>query len=157
MAQLHDPLFRSAPAAHAIRNHGIDKHIKREISAHPAHTVAPEKSSPNAHVKREESSPHPAHTVAPNEHAAHIVTHSVPNEREEINCIPPGPVEVYGHEEWVVKGIMGHEDRKINGNAVRWYRVRWEGYQPEDDTMEPGYHLFHAREMLLGYEMYNLH
>ena len=34
--------------------------------------------------------------------------------------------------------------------------IRWKGYQPEHDTMEPVYHLSHAKEMVWDYEVHNL-
>lgn len=72
------------------------------------------------------------------------------------HAAPPGPVKVDGHEEWVVERIMGHEDRKNRGKVVRWYHIRWEGYQPKDDTMEPRYNLVrHARKMVDVYEARN--
>ncbi|MBE3048576.1 chromo domain-containing protein [Candidatus Bathyarchaeota archaeon] len=51
----------------------------------------------------------------------------------------------------MVEKIIGHEDREIHGNVVRWYHIRWEGYQPKDDTIEPSYHLLHAKEMVWEY------
>jgi hypothetical protein len=46
---------------------------------------------------------------------------------------PPGPILVEGNEEYVVKNIIGHEER---GNQL-FYRIHWEGYQKEEATWEP--------------------
>ena len=63
---------------------------------------------------------------------------------------PPGPVEVDGYDEWVVGGIIGHEDAQ---GCERLYRVRWEGYGPEEDTMECWSNLVrNAKESVDEYE-----
>ncbi|EGE08378.1 hypothetical protein TEQG_08798 [Trichophyton equinum CBS 127.97] len=52
---------------------------------------------------------------------------------------PPGPELVDGEEEWLIDEIL---EKKVNKNGkVLGYRVRWKGWGPSEDTLEPLEHI----------------
>ncbi|QRW26338.1 Retrotransposable element Tf2 protein [Rhizoctonia solani] len=62
------------------------------------------------------------------------------------NC--PPPVTVDGEEEYKVEGITDMEER-----SGKWFfRVKWKGYGPEENTWEPQENLKNAGKILKKYE-----
>ncbi|EGE03252.1 hypothetical protein TEQG_08624 [Trichophyton equinum CBS 127.97] len=52
---------------------------------------------------------------------------------------PPGPELVNSEEEWLIDEIL---EKKVNKNGkVLGYRVRWKGWGPSEDTLEPLEHI----------------
>jgi hypothetical protein len=54
--------------------------------------------------------------------------------------------------EYEVETIIEHDDVvQPNGEKKRYYRVRWKGYEAEEDTWEPEEHLGNAVELIADY------
>ncbi|KAF8754068.1 reverse transcriptase [Rhizoctonia solani] len=68
------------------------------------------------------------------------------NKRAFKNC--PPPVSVDGEEEYKVEGITDMEER----NRKWFFRVKWKGYGPEENTWEPQENLKNAGKILKKYE-----
>lgn len=49
---------------------------------------------------------------------------------------PPAPIIVEGEERYIIDRILRKEQRRQRGDKSRriYYRIRWQGYGPEDDT-----------------------
>ncbi|KAF8755943.1 reverse transcriptase [Rhizoctonia solani] len=62
------------------------------------------------------------------------------------NC--PPPVTVDGEEEYKVEGITDTEER----NGKWFFRVKWKGYGPEENTWEPQENLKNAGKILKRYK-----
>ncbi|KAF8684327.1 hypothetical protein RHS04_01435 [Rhizoctonia solani] len=62
------------------------------------------------------------------------------------NC--PPPVTVDGEEEYEVEGITDMEER----NGKWFFRVKWKGYGPEENTWEPQENLKNAGKILKKYK-----
>ncbi|QRW23760.1 Retrotransposable element Tf2 protein [Rhizoctonia solani] len=60
----------------------------------------------------------------------------------------PPPVTVDGEEEYKVEGITDMEER----NGKWFFRVKWKGYGPEDNTWEPQENLKNAGKILKKYK-----
>ncbi|KAF8761892.1 reverse transcriptase [Rhizoctonia solani] len=60
----------------------------------------------------------------------------------------PPPVTVDGEEEYEVEGITDAEER----NGKWFFRVKWKGYGPEENTWEPRENLKNAGKILKRYE-----
>ncbi|QRW23181.1 Retrotransposable element Tf2 protein [Rhizoctonia solani] len=60
----------------------------------------------------------------------------------------PPPVTVDGEEEYKVEGITDMEER----NGEWFFRVKWKGYGPEENTWEPRENLKNAGKILRKYE-----
>ncbi|QRW18193.1 Retrotransposable element Tf2 protein [Rhizoctonia solani] len=60
----------------------------------------------------------------------------------------PPPVTVDGEEEYEVEGITDMEER----NGKWFFRVKWKGYGPEDNTWEPRENLKNAGKILKKYK-----
>ncbi|KAF8694327.1 hypothetical protein RHS03_08208, partial [Rhizoctonia solani] len=60
----------------------------------------------------------------------------------------PPPITVDGEEEYEVEGITDMEER----NGEWYFRVKWKGYGPEENTWEPRENLKNAGKILKKYE-----
>ncbi|QRW19741.1 Retrotransposable element Tf2 protein [Rhizoctonia solani] len=60
----------------------------------------------------------------------------------------PPPITVDGEEEYEVEGIMDMEER----NRKWFFRVKWKGYGPEENTWEPQENLKNVEKFLKKYE-----
>ncbi|QRW20585.1 hAT family dimerization protein [Rhizoctonia solani] len=73
-------------------------------------------------------------------------TSSTDDKRAFENC--PPPITVDGEEEYEVEGITDMEER----NGKWFFRVKWKGYGPEENTWEPRENLKNAGKILKKYE-----
>ena len=61
----------------------------------------------------------------------------------------PGPIPVGDQEEYTVQQIVDHE---IRGKTT-FYRIRWQGYDANEDTWEPGQYIeFKVPELVRRYQ-----
>ncbi|ERF71279.1 hypothetical protein EPUS_05331 [Endocarpon pusillum Z07020] len=61
---------------------------------------------------------------------------------------PPDHIDEQGMEQWKVEKIVS----KLVDDEAILYKVRWEGYNEEDDTWEDSAALEHAQEVVGAYE-----
>lgn len=51
--------------------------------------------------------------------------------------IPPPLIDSAGNTRWNVDSLVDHRDERRGRSSQRFYRVRWRGFSPTDDTWEP--------------------
>jgi hypothetical protein len=92
----------------------------------------------------------PMHPVINREHLR--LYHSSGDEFGERSVLPDTRQLKLNHEEYEVEAILGHKLGPKSKGRKRLYRVRWEGYGPEDDTWEDEYALRNSFEILRDYQ-----
>ena len=65
--------------------------------------------------------------------------------------LPPESFELDGEVFWTIDKLVKHEHRIEGGRMKTFYTVRWQGFPPEQDTVEPASNLKDCTEPLDEY------